>query len=197
MVPLSISTGVLKTQSVVDIDLRKCGNIFKIYSRETSQYAGIMNHSGLHKLVAWPAVQLRPRLMRSSLDPNPAISTRPTSTPYLIHVDCRILVYGLRVEGHDVAQALSDAGLYLQHPFSEEVDDDITYWNPHFLLRPGQAMPRLENLDLNEVTSKTPNRNLDEVEKCRLLHIFDSADGQTSVPDSTKPSSRLIPGLMR
>lgn len=43
---------------------------------------------------------------------------------------------------------LSDDGLYLQHPSPAQYGLELEYHNPHYLVRPGSEMPKLEELSL-------------------------------------------------
>jgi hypothetical protein len=108
----------------------------------------------------------------------------------------RILVYGLMIERDAVGEHLSEADLHLQQPQAMECDISVEYSNPHYLVRPGGQMPKLEDLSLdsNSGGAEQPVR-LSETTKGRLLRIFDSADG-LGASASVATSPRLRSDLM-
>jgi len=200
---VTISTHIPEAKTGVAIDLQQCGNLFKMYSKETKAYIGILTLPGLDTLARWPTVELKGSIMQSAMDttstnPKKGTASRGSKeTPGLKGVDCRILVYGSRAEGKGLGLALSDASLYLQHPYAEEVDDSLTYWNPHILVRPNGSMPKLEDLSLSPSSSTNLDQSLGDVDKCRILRIFDSANDPKAVPVSYEPSPRLRSKLLR
>lgn len=113
--------------------------------------------------------------------------------------DCpvRILIYGLMRESTVVGKLLSDTGLYLQHPSATEYDRLVRYNNPHFLIRPGSLMPKLEELPfLSESATSTASDSLDEASKSRFMRIFDLAS-ESGISPQVEPSSRLLSSLKR
>jgi len=89
----------------------------------------------------------------------------------------RLVLYGHISDEEAVGKALSDNDLYLQHPSLTECDGRVPYFNPQYLLRPGASMPELENLMISgqEKSRRQAGDPLDEVERSRLLQIFESA----------------------
>jgi hypothetical protein len=84
-----------------------------------------------------------------------------------------VLVYGFSSEQDEIAKALSQGHLYLQDPFSDQIDARVPYKNPQYLLRPGSSMPEIAGLELSENKgSKTTTDILNESEKSRILQIF-------------------------
>ncbi|KAI1120285.1 SNF2 family N-terminal domain-containing protein [Nemania abortiva] len=114
----------------------------------------------------------------------------------------RMLVYGLKDEGNAVGDALSQAGLFLQHPGEHEIDKGIKYHNPQYLLPPGQDMPPMEALRVSlccrpqTSTHSASRSSLGELERSQVLRIFDSASG-FSPPAMIKQSPRLQTKLKR
>ncbi|KAK8112928.1 hypothetical protein PG984_013454 [Apiospora sp. TS-2023a] len=199
---VTISTHIPEAKTAIDIDLQQCGNFSKMYSKETKEYIGILTLPGLETVARWPTVELKGSITQSAMDTK---STNPKGTATakvlqeakkLKSFDCRILVHGSRAEGKDVGLALSDASLYLQHPYAEEVDDSLTYWNPHILVRPNGSMPKLEDLSLSP-SSTNLEQSLGDVDRCRILRIFDSANDHTAMPVSYELSPRLRSKPMR
>lgn len=92
----------------------------------------------------------------------------------------------------DIADLLSDEGLFFQHPTPEEYDPVVPYFNPHFLLRPGAEMPRIEDLSVSGCSRPAAGKSalLDEVDKGRIWKIFDLANGVGALA-SVAASGRL------
>ncbi|KAI8630297.1 SNF2 family N-terminal domain-containing protein [Xylariaceae sp. FL1651] len=112
----------------------------------------------------------------------------------------RIVLHGLRIDKDTVGDLLSDAGFFLQHPYAAEVIPGIQYDNPHYLVRPGTGMPKLEQLHLhgmNESITQTEVR--DEIAKSYFIRIFETAeaDGDAVTVINTSLSPRLRSTLMR
>lgn len=106
----------------------------------------------------------------------------------------RIVVYGKLMHNAVVAETLGKADLFLQHPGETEIDHQVKYLNPQYLLPPGEEMPPLENLSIStccagRITSATSNTAC-ESERAEVYRIFD-----TAVPDgiikTIEPSPRL------
>lgn len=58
----------------------------------------------------------------------------------------RTAVHGFRIDKETIGKLLSDADIFLRHPFAAERLPDVEYDNPRYLLRPGANMPRMEDL---------------------------------------------------
>ena len=93
------------------------------------------------------------------------------------HATARVVVYGKMDNKDVIADLLSDEGLFFQHPTAEEYDPRIPYFNPHFLLRPGAEMPKIEELSVSDTSSATGKSLLDEVNHSKIWGIFDLANG--------------------
>ncbi|KAK0617623.1 SNF2 family N-terminal domain-containing protein [Immersiella caudata] len=109
-----------------------------------------------------------------------------------VRATLRLVVFGFMAEKSTVAKVLSDGDLYLQHPSLSECGSRVPYFNPHYLVRPGGSMPRLENLAITDPTRPTsgPRGALTEIEKNMMLQIFESAHDPDAV-FGVRPSSRL------
>jgi len=94
-----------------------------------------------------------------------------------------IVVYGLKSEMSAVGDEFSNAGLYFQQPSAAECDRSIEYSNPHYLVRPGSSMPKLEGLSISSnVRQIMAPEKLEEVNRSRLARIFDTANGNDVQP---------------
>ncbi len=99
-----------------------------------------------------------------------------------------------------VGDLLSDSGFFLQHPSAAEVIPGIQYDNPHYLVRPGAGMLKLEQLHLNVMDdSITQTEVRDEISKSHFIQIFEAADadGSSITVTNTYLSPRLRSKLMR
>lgn len=114
-------------------------------------------------------------------------AVKPSTTEGLT----RVVVYGLLAGKDLIRKRLSEEALYLQHPTLGEFDPSTEYFNPHLLLRPGAAMPRIGELSLENEDEMSPGqKTLDEVTKGRIWRVFDLASGGEAVSEVT-PSPRL------
>jgi SWI/SNF-related matrix-associated actin-dependent regulator of chromatin subfamily A3 len=115
----------------------------------------------------------------------------------------RIIIYGILNEKDAIADALSRGGLFLQHPSEAEIDREVKYINPQYLLPPEDDMPRIENLRISRCCVVRGNStgvrdSLGESERGEILRIFDSAyDSDTCLIDTISPSPRIRTKLKR
>jgi SWI/SNF-related matrix-associated actin-dependent regulator of chromatin subfamily A3 len=113
----------------------------------------------------------------------------------------RIIIYGFLGQMGDVADLLSKGDLFLQHPSVTEVDREVKYVNPQYLLAPGEDMPPIEKLSISTCCSgrrSAPSGDsLGECEKNQVLKIFDTASELTRDVGTIEPSSRLVTKLKR
>jgi hypothetical protein len=168
---------------VTPVTLNPLGDVMKLSFQDSRKYAGILALSALCKLQEEFNIDYTANMMASGSRKDQPTASGKTKKPNSVH-DCsvRIVVYGAKSEGTSVGRLLSDSGLYLQHPLAAEPHKHVNYWNPHYLLRPGSQMPKLEalsiSLDVNNVTSTD---SLDETHKSRFMQIFDSANGPNNL----------------
>lgn len=93
----------------------------------------------------------------------------------------RVVVYGMTSKKRDVAYSLSEKDLFLQHPTAAEYDAQVPYCNPHYLPGLGGYMPAIEGLDLSdEDGAGSAVCNLNEMNKARILQMFDAASGSSA-----------------
>ena len=178
------------------VNTKASGDILKLYFQDSNKYAGIITLPVLCKLLQDFTVQLKTTLMLSESRSKREFSKRKVKPAK--EYSARIIVYGIEDEMSAVGSLLSDADLFLQHPSITECARHIRYCNPHYLLRPGSEMPKLEDLSLTtDARSPRQHEQLDEVNTARLLRIFDCADVDGSqVSVSVEPSPRLQSRLM-
>ncbi|KAK7959756.1 uncharacterized protein PG986_004610 [Apiospora aurea] len=99
-------------------------------------------------------------------------------------VAAKALAYAIRSETSStkLMHYIVDCGAPVNFPYQNDV--------PYCATAP-------EDLSLSASASTNPERNLDDVEKCRVLRIFDSADGQVVLSAFAEPSLRIRSKLMR
>ncbi|PMD44747.1 hypothetical protein L207DRAFT_483787 [Hyaloscypha variabilis F] len=167
---------------VTPVTLSPLGDIMKLSFQDSKHYAGILALPALCKLQEECTIEYTVNMVALGSRKDQEAVKGKASAPNAAH-DCsvRIVVYGVKAQESSVSQLLSDADLYLQHPSAAELDRHVDYSNPHYLLRPGSQMPKLESLsiflDRNNVTTSDP---IDETHKSRFMQIFNSASGPSS-----------------
>jgi hypothetical protein len=112
----------------------------------------------------------------------------------------RVIVYGFLQQKDAVADVLAKEGLFLQHPSETELDEGAKYFNPQYLLAPGQDMPSLEKLSISTCCAggAASSRNLlRDYEKNQILKIFDTAYKSDEAMATVEPSPRLTTKLKR
>ncbi|KAH8665633.1 SNF2 family N-terminal domain-containing protein [Ilyonectria robusta] len=175
--------------------VRASGNVISLYE-ETDKFVGVFICDGLSSLFGQFSVHTTATFAPEK--PNeghcPKGSKASKAQAQESHIAgrlTRVVIYGLFADKDLIGKHLSEAELYLQHPTLDEYDQSVEYFNPHFLLRPGAKMPRIEELSLQTEDETTPAPTiLDEVSKGRIWRVFDSASGGEVIPEVTS-SPRL------
>ena len=175
---------------IAPVNVKPFGDVLKLNFQDSGKYAGIIKLPAMRKLLDECDIQLSATLTMSP----PASVTAPknnTKQPDPQECVVRIILYGRRQDRFTVGNLLSDADLYLQQPSAIECSNDVEYWNPHYLVRPGCRMPELDQLSISTPQSTTPPAEvLSEVNKSRLMRIFDLANDE-GISSEVKPSNRL------
>ncbi|KAL4877425.1 SNF2 family N-terminal domain-containing protein [Aspergillus karnatakaensis] len=162
------------------VQVKPFGNVLQLSFADTEKYAGIVCEPGLVTLLAKYTVRLVATLFAGNCKPKakPKKGVKTESSLIDEHT-VRIVVYGLLADMEHVSACLSEAKLFLQHPSTVEYTSEISYYNPHYLVRPGGVMPRLEDLDLSDESEKGHSKCPDSLsgsDKSRFMRIFDSAN---------------------
>ncbi|KAF4986153.1 hypothetical protein FDECE_16101 [Fusarium decemcellulare] len=197
-ITLSVTSSFFRERETTTaaVDMRSCGSYFKLYTLESSVYAGIVTEPTLSELLTKHSVTLSAKLIAPTSPPRKG-KRKPVNTEALPSnlnqgTSLRVMVYGSMREASQIGRILSASGHYLQHPSPQDIQQstiEVEYFNPHYLLRPGCQMPRLEDLEIDcEYASATST--LDETSKAQLMGIFDSA-GDLSIKPTAEPSPRL------
>jgi hypothetical protein len=144
----------------------------KIKLQSSGKYAGLIRVPVVRELLGDTAVRISATLVESKRNLSEP-STEEGSTLWRSFT-ARIVLTGLQPDRFRVSKLLSDSHLVLQHPYAEECGE-LEYCNPHYLLRPGASMPKLQNAAGFAPASVKPPGSLTELNKSRILQIFDSA----------------------
>jgi hypothetical protein len=166
----------------------------KLKTLDSDKYAGLISCSVLGTLLDEVNVNFIATLATGTHQSNGGIGKiskldRPQERAV------RIVIYGLKDDRYTVGNMLSDAGIFLQQPSVTECDRDTEYCNPHYLVRPGSQMPRLDALSIcTDTRNAAISDQLDEVNKHRFMQIFDTADGK-EIRSHIRPSGRLASTL--
>jgi hypothetical protein len=180
----------------VPVTLRTLGDMVMLNFQDSSKYAGVINQPFLCKILEKENVKFVATLTTSPLPKDQERNGEKKKYPVKPQ-DCsvRIVIYGLFSERSVVGDMLSSAGLYLQQPSVSECDRNTEYSNPHYLIRPGSNMPRLEDLSIHsDIRNITTSERLDEVNRNRLSQLFDTAN-DSGIRSQITPSPRLCSSL--
>ncbi|KAI0442380.1 hypothetical protein F4803DRAFT_519320 [Xylaria telfairii] len=179
--PLDTCFGVIATKPSVSphdrtldkpeaVTLSAPGPIFKMYYGDSGKYVGLVVMSALNELLVSYRVKLKAFLSQVKPEEPLVIGKRgQSSRNEQPEYSLRIVIFGSGVDKTAVGDFLSSSELYLQHPSGVECDLSVNYFNPHYLVRAGGEMPRIEELSLTEdVEEETCKTVQDDVAKNRL-----------------------------
>lgn len=144
----------------------------KIKLQHSDKYVGLIRVPVIRELLGDAAVQICATLIESTRDPSEPSSKKGLTLWHSF--EARIVLAGLQPDRFRVGKLLSDSHLFLQHPYVEECGE-LEYCNPHYLVRPGASMPKLQAAVGFASASTKPLGSLTELNKSRVLRIFDSA----------------------
>jgi hypothetical protein len=165
------------------VTLSPLGDLIKLSFQDSKKYAGILALPALCMLQEECTIEYTANMVALGSRKDHKTVKGKATTPNAVH-DCsvRIVVYGVKSQESSVSQLLSDADLCLQHPLAAELYRHVDYWNPHYLLRPGSQMPKLESLSISpDGNNVTTTDSIDETHKSRFMQIFNSANGPSSL----------------
>ncbi|KAH6717629.1 SNF2 family N-terminal domain-containing protein, partial [Leptodontidium sp. MPI-SDFR-AT-0119] len=186
----------------VAVNLKPFGGILILQNQNSGAHVGILNNYRLVNALRQLRLKMDATVISEIEDMRESGKLKmKKSAPPKTAQKCsiRITLYGLLNDKLVIGDLLSDAGFFLQHPYAAEIIPEVQYDNPHYLLRPGAEMPKLEHLHLDNVDdSPTQTEPGNEISKSRFLQIFETAeaDGGTVTAVKTSPSPRLRSPLM-
>lgn len=176
-------------------------NMLKLSFQETGGYAGLVKSEILAELLLRNTVKFRATIFDPGAEKRIIIGK--FHSKFALPRDCelRLAVYGSMADSETIGMALGDAGLYLHHPLTSDLDRGMSYYNPHFLLRPGSEMPNLEALDLGNGDQtlqdhKSENCVIDEYSKAVYMRLFEKATYEDTF-NQVSSSPRLRSTLKR
>lgn len=179
------------------------GNVLKVYLVGEDKCIAVTLSEALHRLVREFAVTLtaticgkRPK-STGTREVNEIGSRLKVGARFCT---LRVIVYGFLQQKDAVADVLAREGLFLQHPSETELDEGAKYFNPQYLLAPGQDMPPLEKLSISTCCTggaASSRSLLRDYEKNQVLKIFDTASKSGETMATVKPSPRLTTELKR
>lgn len=155
----------------------------KLFGGSANRNVGLLNLPALGKLIREFTVALSAKCEKVEVKKDQRQSLGYQDTPV------RIIIYGLHEDMNEIGNALSEGGLFLQHP--TEGDASVPYKNPQFLMCPGTEMPQIKNLangSLSTVT--TMDQCSDEKWASEIFQTFETVDGPAEF-DPVEPSPRL------
>ena len=186
---LSSSTLSGGDEGHIPVLLRLSGEFLKVYVEESNKCAGVFISPVLSQLLEEFPVTITAILEapKCSKDKKVAVTSAEQCPLHMV-------LYGLQTDKIRIANLLSDADLFLQHPL--EYDMHVLYDNPHYLVRPGSCTPSLRGMASASAAASvvSSKKELDEMEKNQLLQVFNSAHCNNIVCAET-PSSRLRSSL--
>ncbi|KAI0812102.1 SNF2 family N-terminal domain-containing protein [Xylaria sp. FL0064] len=187
------STLVLSVYSLVI-----CQLLWSLRYQDTGKYLGIVVILSLHGLLASYQLEVKAFVSKVKSDqPIPTLKRGKSKAEARSDYSLRIVVFGSREDKVSIGDFLSSSDIYLQHPLRTECSPGIKYFNPHYLVRAGGEMPKIEELSLtSDVEEADSVRMIDEVSRSRILRIFDHADG-LEINWDVRPSPRLQTALMK
>ncbi|KAI1737674.1 SNF2 family N-terminal domain-containing protein [Xylaria scruposa] len=191
----------LKTRSV-SVKLKSFGSIVMLRDQNSGSHLGTLSNSRLASVLNQLPLRLDATLLVSETKvpkERKSKTRKVTATEPTKECSIRIVVYGLRDNKEAISSLFSDAGFFLQHPSAAELIPGVQYDNPHYLARPGAEMPKLENLQLDDMNDDMQTEGEGEISKVRYMRIFETAeaDGGAITVINTLPSPRLCSPLMR
>lgn len=172
------------------------GNWLILHYEESGSHAGLVISHALAQLASEHSVTLV-----ASIGPLAGRGSSPLMSDVRLR-PLRVIVYGRLTERNAVAEVLDESGLFLQHPEESEYDRRVTYFNPMYLLPPGEDMPRTgitsTSSGRGQATASVDEEMLEEADRCRVLRIFDEASGlDAGVASEVRQSPRIISKLKR
>ncbi|KAL9621922.1 MAG: hypothetical protein Q9160_003743 [Pyrenula sp. 1 TL-2023] len=175
----------------VAVTMRRFGDMIRLYYQDTNKYAGLLTIPILGQILDKFSIKFSASLVMSkSQTDRTSGRTKKQSLKQRHECSARIVVYGLKTEEEPVGDLLSDSDLFLQQPSAAECDRNIEYSNPHYLVRPGSTMPRLDELSISTNSPvASASDKIDEATQSRFMHLFDTSCANIQL--RITPSPRL------
>lgn len=179
------------TSESTPVKISSRDNVLKLRYERSGIFAGFVLSQAVSRLIREHYVTLTALLA--------APNGRPFGTSYdnLQVRTLRVVVYGFQSRREAVKTILDQEDRFLQRPEDSEYDRTVRYMNPMYFIRPGENKPRLIRqptaVSLRETSAASNEDALTEVQKGRVLKIFDEADhSKASNVLGLKQSRRII-----
>lgn len=170
----------------MEVSLRVQDDLGTVHLQDSNKYAGLLD-----QVTGRTLGQLAHKYV---VDFAAFVSVHVTSTPKSrkeanpIQSKLQVIIYGLEEDGETIGCLLSANGLYLQHPRRHNLSKK--YSNPHYLARPGRENHLLAyTATEGYLNSPRDIPVLDEVDKGRILQVFDCVQGHETVSELQLSSS--------
>ena len=143
-----------------EVSFQGLGSSYVVYSSESVEYCGLLDPDA-SKCVQ--VVETTPSLrFNASFNPSSKV--------------LKFVIYGKIEHAQDVGRILASSDLFLQHPSLEEYDG-WSYFNPHYLTRPGSTFQDILEAAQHDARQR---KYLTLAEKSNVATALDSASGPTT-----------------
>lgn len=152
------------------MNVQVLGDVLKLFGGHPNHHVGLLNSPPLGKLAREFTVTFSAKCEKTkeTKDKRQSLGYKDT----LVH----IVLYGLHEDLNAVGNALSEGGLFLQHP--TQCDASVPYRNPQYLISPGTEMPQIEDLANGSLSTMTiVNQSLDKERTSEVFQAFETVDG--------------------
>ncbi|KAF4452090.1 hypothetical protein F53441_5022 [Fusarium austroafricanum] len=182
------------------------GRLLRVQEETSNRRIAVMISNAFFQLVNECAVTLTANVCGKK---PPVVYTSKEKVQTLSELDgvkfcsLRVIVYGFLQQKDEIAAILAKDELFLQHPGKTEFDRSVKYFNPHYLLPPGQDMPEVEKLTTYACCSRWSSKSrelqpsMPEHEQSQVLQIFNTAYQPKGALKMIEPSPRLVTKLKR
>ncbi|KAH7077840.1 SNF2 family N-terminal domain-containing protein [Paraphoma chrysanthemicola] len=153
----------------IPVTLEEFGEMVKISFQSCGKYAGLIRLPVVRKVLGDTAVQISATLIKATADSSESVGKKGLTLWH--RSTARIVLAGPQQDRFRIGKMLSDSHQFLQHPYVEECGE-LEYCNPHYLVRPGASMPKLQDTISFSSSSARPVSSLTELNKSRVLQIF-------------------------
>jgi hypothetical protein len=100
-----------------------------------------------------------------------------------------VTIYGHRAQSEQIGDYLADRGLFLQPPSA--YDESTSYFNPQYLVPPGEKFETTLEMDVDELCESKPLRSN---QKSRIMQVLDENTCKPTYSEVTV-SDRLVTTL--
>ncbi|KAG9494756.1 hypothetical protein J7337_013895 [Fusarium musae] len=206
MVKATCTQSNLATQECTPVTLDFEGRLLRVREESSNRRIAVVVSNALFRLVNEFAVTLTANICGKK---PPIVYTSKKKGQTVSEIDgikfcsLRIVVYGFLLQKDEISAILAQDELFLQHPGKTEFDKKVKYFNPHYLLPPGQNMPDVEKLTTYACCPRWSSHfrelqtSMPEHEQSQILQIFNTTYQPISDLKTIETSPRLATRLKR